>query len=321
MAQEIVFNTQKRIEWIDQLRGLLFLFVIICHSRLAPPFLKHLYEPIFLTCFFFLSGYLYKDKDIATKMKSIFNGLVAPFLLYSLLLGGISLLQTFDPCVVMDTTVVNLLGGDTIWFIPCLILVEVLYVLISKFLKSKSNAVCIILAVVALFVTSHIHIDFNVWCWQTALFALGFYAYGHILKERLLNRRNTAIGVCTYIALCIIAGNLGWLDGIDMHKHRYGVPIVFLFLSTIGCVVCVSLIRFLPSAKLLVEFGRYTLFMFPFHSVILRHVLKVLYKLSKIPDMLLLLLAVTITSAICLFAARYIYRYVPALGGKKKWIK
>lgn len=320
MAQEIVFNTQKRIEWIDQLRGLLFLFVIICHSRLAPPFLKHLYEPIFLTCFFFLSGYLYKDKDIATKMKSIFNGLVAPFLLYSLLLG-ISLLQTFDPCVVMDTTVVNLLGGDTIWFIPCLILVEVLYVLISKFLKSKSNAVCIILAVVALFVTSHIHIDFNVWCWQTALFALGFYAYGHILKERLLNRRNTAIGVCTYIALCIIAGNLGWLDGIDMHKHRYGVPIVFLFLSTIGCVVCVSLIRFLPSAKLLVEFGRYTLFMFPFHSVILRHVLKVLYKLSKIPDMLLLLLAVTITSAICLFAARYIYRYVPALGGKKKWIK
>lgn len=96
---------------------------------------------------------------------------------------------------------------------------------------------------------------------------------------------------------------------------------MFLFLSTIGCVVCVSLIRFLPSAKLLVEFGRYTLFMFPFHSVILRHVLKVLYKLSKIPDMLLLLLAVTITSAICLFAARYIYRYVPALGGKKKWIK
>ena len=83
MAQEIV--PQKRIEWIDQLRGILFLFVIICHSCLAPPFLKYLYEPIFLTGFFFLSGYLYKDKDLAAKIKSIFNGLVAPFLLYSLL--------------------------------------------------------------------------------------------------------------------------------------------------------------------------------------------------------------------------------------------
>lgn len=317
MAQEIV--PQKRIEWIDQLRGILFLFVIICHSRLAPPFLKHLYEPIFLTGFFFLSGYLYKDKDIAAKMKSIFNGLVAPFLLYSLLWGGISLLRTFDPSVVMDTIVVNLLGGDTIWFIPCLILVEVLYVLLRKFFLDKSDAVCMSLALIALFVTSHFHIDFDVWCWQTGLFALGFYVYGHIFKERLLNKRNTAIGIGTYVVLCLVAGNLGYLDGIDMHRHRYGVPIVFLYLSTIGCLVCVSLIRFLPSANLLVEFGKYTLFMFPFHGIILRHVLKVLSKLPNIPEMLLLLLAVTITSAICLFAVRYIYRYVPALGGKKKW--
>ena len=236
-------------------------------------------------------------------------------------MGGISLLQTFDPCVVMDTIVVNLLGGDTIWFIPCLIWVEVLYVLLRKFFKDKSDAVCMILALIALFVTSHFHIDFDVWCWQTGLFSVGFYAYGHIFKERLLNKRNTAIGICTYVVLCLVAGNLGWLDGIDMHRHRYGVPIVFLCLSTIGCVVCVSLIRFLPSANLLVEFGRYTLFMFPFHSIILRHVLKALSKLPEMPDLLLLLLAVTITTAICLFAVRYIYRYVPALGGKKKWIK
>lgn len=141
------------------------------------------------------------------------------------------------------------------------------------------------------------------------------------LKIALLNKRNTAIGIGIYVVLCLVAGNLGWLDGIDMHRHRYGVPIVFLCLSTIGCVVCVSLISFLPSANLLVEFGRYTLFMFPFHSIILRHVLKALSKLPKMPDFLSLLLVLTITSAICLFTVRYIYHYVPALGGKKKWIK
>lgn len=79
MAQKIVFNPGKRIEWIDQLRGILFLFVLICHTKLTPPFLKYLYDPIFLTGFFFLSGFLYKDKSIEAKMKSIFNGLVAPF--------------------------------------------------------------------------------------------------------------------------------------------------------------------------------------------------------------------------------------------------
>lgn len=321
MAQKIAFNPQKRIEWIDQFRGILFLFVLICHTKLTPPFLKYLYDPIFLTGFFFLSGFLYKDKSVEVKMKSIFNGLVAPFLLYSLLWGGISLLQTFNPNVAMDTIVVTLLGGDTIWFIPCLILVEVLYVMLYKCFKGKSDVTCIILAIIALFTTSFFHIDFDVWCWQTALFALGFYAYGHLFKERLLNKRNTAIGVCSYIVLCLIAGNLGWLDGIDMHRHRYGVPIVFLCLSTIGCLVCVSLIRFLPSANMLVEFGKYTLFMFPFHSIILHYVLKVLYNLHEMPDVLLLLLSVTITSTISLFSVRYIYRYVPALGGKKKWIK
>ncbi len=86
----------------------------------------------------------------------------------------------------MDTIVANLLGGDTIWFIPCLILVEILYVLLRKFLKDKSDAVCMILTLVTLFGTSHFHIDFDVWCWQTGLFALGFYAYGHIFKDRFV---------------------------------------------------------------------------------------------------------------------------------------
>lgn len=62
MAQKIVFNPGKRIEWIDQLRGILFLFVLICHTKLTPPFLKYLYDPIFLTGFFFLSGFYIKTK-------------------------------------------------------------------------------------------------------------------------------------------------------------------------------------------------------------------------------------------------------------------
>lgn len=82
-------ETKKRIDWIDQYRGILFLFVITCHTFLAPSWLKNIYEPVFLTGFFFLSGYLYKDKPLGDKLKSLFNGLVAPFILYSALWGGI----------------------------------------------------------------------------------------------------------------------------------------------------------------------------------------------------------------------------------------
>lgn len=230
-------------------------------------------------------------------------------------------MQTFDFRIVVNTVVVNLLGGDTIWFIPCLILVETLYVSLRKCFKKLADTVCIVLAIATLFITSHFHIELDVWCWQTSLFALGFYAYGNISKEHLLNKRHAIVGICLYGVLCSVAGYFGCLDSIDMHNHKYGMPVAFLCLSSIGCIASVSLVQFMPSAKFLVEFGRYTLFMFPFHSMILRHVLKALYRLSNVPNMLLLLLAVAITSVILLFSVRYVYRYVPALGGKKKWIK
>lgn len=78
----------KRLDWVDQTRGFLFLLVIICHTRLASSWLQSFYNPIFLAGFFFLSGYLYKDKPIKEKITSIINGLVAPFVIYCLLWGG-----------------------------------------------------------------------------------------------------------------------------------------------------------------------------------------------------------------------------------------
>ena len=78
----------KRIDWIDQARGILFIFVIICHSCLASDWLKCIYEPFFLTGFFFISGYLYKDKQLEMKVTSIVNGLFVPFLIYCFIWGG-----------------------------------------------------------------------------------------------------------------------------------------------------------------------------------------------------------------------------------------
>lgn len=316
-------ETTKRIEWIDQYRGLLFLFVIMCHTRLAAPWMKNIYEPIFLTGFFFLSGYLYKDKPIVAKLKSLFNGLVAPFLLYSLLWGGgHSWLHTRSLKPTWDTIVDILAGGDTIWFIPCLILVELIYILCRKCLPPLwCNGLLGLFGIISLFVTTQYTIDFNLWCWQTAVFAVGCYAMGEVCKNRLLQTRKQAVGcVILYIALCLGMGAMGWLNGIDIHFHKYGNPLAFLPLSVIGCYASVSLIRFLPTWRYLSEFGRYTLFMFPFHSIALRHVSIAYGKLTFMPDWVIMLLIVATTSIIMLFLVRYVYRYVPAMGGKKKWI-
>ena len=84
MGKEI----KTRLDWIDQARGVLFIFVMLIHSKTSPSFLTPLYLPFFLTGFFFLSGYLYKDKSLKEKLLSVFNGLFMPFLLYCFVWGG-----------------------------------------------------------------------------------------------------------------------------------------------------------------------------------------------------------------------------------------
>ena len=237
-------------------------------------------------------------------------------------MGGYSLLHTRSFSDAYETFVSNLAGGDVIWFIPCLILVELIYAVGRRIMNHmQCNISLIIISVVALFVTTHYTIGFNLWCWQTALFAVGFYAMGDVCKTCMLPTRKWAVlGFVVYIVLCLCIGTMGWLNGIDMHNHKYGEPLAFLVLSILGVYASVSVMRFLPCNRYLAEFGRYTLFMFPFHSIVLRNVLKVYDEYCAVSDITLMVLAVLTASLIMLFFVRYIYKYIPALGGKKQWI-
>lgn len=319
----------RRIGWIDMGRGILFIFVIICHSRLATSWLKFIYEPFFLTGFFFLSGYLYKQRQLRENFKSIFNGLLVPFVLYSLIWGTISLVQSKSVVFSLSTVLQNLYGGDSIWFIPCLILVELFYILFqSIFRQKKGNALVIVIALLGFVATTSLGISRGFWCWETAVFGVFFYALGDICKRyipKLVHgKQDIVVSVfllIIYIALCLTFGYWGWLNNIDMHLNHYEYRFVFLLLASIGCYSFIRFVRVLPVCSWLEEFGKYTLFLFPFHGLILRNVLKITNKIELSSNFLELILSLTITIFVSFFLARYVYKYLPALGGKKKWWK
>ncbi len=52
---------KQRLNWIDVSRGIAFLMVIYSHLEYKNDFLMHFFSPVFLTTFFFVSGYLYKE--------------------------------------------------------------------------------------------------------------------------------------------------------------------------------------------------------------------------------------------------------------------
>lgn len=318
----------KRIEWIDMARGILFIFVIICHSRLAPLWLKYVYEPFFLTGFFFLSGYLYKQRELKEKFKSIFNGLLIPFILYSFTWGLIALAQTKQVTIALSSVVDNLCGGDTIWFIPCLLLVEILYVLLHAICRQKIFVLALVLSIVGFYTTTSLGISRGIWCWETALLGLGFYALGGIgkkfISKTVEGKRDITISLAwlfVYLVLSLTFGYLGLLDNIDMHLNHYEYRMAFICFAPIGCYSFIRFVRLMPTYSFLEEFGKYTLFLFPFHGLILRNVLNVSEKLGITSDGVQFILSITITIIISFILARYVYKYIPALGGKKKWWK
>lgn len=320
---------KKRLEWIDMARGILFIFVIVCHTRIAPLWFKYIYEPFFLTGFFFLSGYLYNQRKLKEKFKSIFNGLLIPFILYSFILGLLSLVQVKQLKTALSIVVENLYGGDGIWFIPCLILVELFYVFLQVLFRHKAITLAYIISVFGFYITTSMALCRGIWCWETALLGLGFYALGDGVGKRFIpkvveGKRDVIVSLAcffSYLILSLTLGKLELLNNIDMHLNHYENRTVFLCLAPIGCYGFIRFVRVIPRYSYLEEFGRYTLFLFPFHGVILRNVLKEIDKLIFLSDIHRLMLSCTITIFICFVLARYIYTYIPALGGKKKWWK
>lgn len=308
----------KRIKWIDQARGLLFLFVILCHSRLAATWIKNIYEPVFLTGFFFLSGYLYNKKTPSDQMRSIFNGLFMPFLFYCVLCGFIGCIQGHSFQRGINDLIFCILGGDQVWFIPCLMLVEVIYFVTNSLVNRLVDVILVFFAVIIFFVVDRYDVSNGIWCWTVSLYAVGFYALGHVCKQHLLSK-NLAIGCwLIYLIGCLALGNLGLLDHIDLHQNHYGTSWAFLLTAVVGCFTFISIMQYVPTNKYLVEFGHYTLFLFPFHALVLRQVMKIFGIVggSFCSSVLILL----ITFIVCLLVGRVTYKYFPALGGKKKWL-
>ena len=76
---------KRRLNWIDVSRGIAFLMVIYSHLEYKNDFLMHFFSPVFLTTFFFVSGYLYKE---GRSFKQVLEQRTRTLLLPFLLLGG-----------------------------------------------------------------------------------------------------------------------------------------------------------------------------------------------------------------------------------------
>lgn len=168
--------------------------------------------------------------------------------------------------------------------------------------------------------STQIELSRGFWCWETSLFAIGFFSLGHLLKDKLLSLKYSIVLFVIYLACALSLGLTGLLSDIDMHLNHFNNPLAYSVSAVLGCISCVCLMSHLPSFKHLAMFGRYTLFMFPFHIFALRYVMS-LYTTFCNDGIFARVGVIIITSILCFIISHFVYKYIPSLGGKKKWIK
>lgn len=271
----------QRQAWIDQYRGILFFFVIVFHTFQSPLWLRHFFDYFFLPGFFFLSGYLYKPKGIKMNMIGILNGLLIPFLIFSAIISIYNMLKLRDLQSFYDTFVDYFItGGDGIWFIPCLIVLETFFTLIVNMSrKQEFNTIAIVslssflLAYIIVDGRSH-HLPWNV---DTSILALFIFSVGYCAKQlTALPKTLAIIAFAFYITISQLVGNSMYvIVDVDLHNNIIGEPFVYLILSLVGSYTLFSLCRFLPVVWYFKKLGQYTLFAFPFHPFVYRSLYKI----------------------------------------------
>ena len=126
---------ENRIGWIDAIKAICMFTVMINHQPLAHDGLCVDY--FFLVGFFFCSGLTYRaGRSLKYRLVRVVDSLVIPYFLLSavtffLYLKNIRGLVGGDMSVVADRWH-DVLMGHALWFIPCLISVEILYALAQK---------------------------------------------------------------------------------------------------------------------------------------------------------------------------------------------
>lgn len=320
----IVEDLNKRKDWIDQYRGLLFYFVIVFHTFQSPLWLRHFFDFFFLPGFFLLSGLLFKRKGCVRNLLGIINGLLIPYFIFSFIISLYTAFIEKDINLLFYTFYdYFIIGGDGIWFIPCLITIEVFFTL---FVNISNNKMHILLVVLVSFLTSFYfskeegcHLIWNV---DTAIYCLFFFGVGYLGKEILVPTKRVAFLLFLfYIVLSQLIGNDLYANcGVDLHNNRIGNAFVYMVLSLIASISLLGICRYMPSFYYFKKLGQYTLFAFPFHPYFYRQIVKIsgtgggsfLFDLFIVP---------LITGGVLIIVSVILEKYAPYVIGKYKYLK
>lgn len=320
----------KRVEWLDVLKGILILFVILSHSYPALIY-RYFFTPFFLTLFFFASGYTFSTKQ-NTKifLQNKWRRLGIPFLVLGGIRVGINYILYRDRSVkgyIVDFLLQKNSQGDELWFVSCLITTSILMYIVKKIIDFKGGEhqkekIIFMTFVLLIIGMVDIQIFKMKFLWQLELACvMSFYmALGFCYKEAttskiLENKKFIFASMILYMIIVIFIKN-----DVDVHLEKFQHPVIFFLTSLLAVAPLLYISKKICRTKwkrIFIFLGQNTLFYYAFAGIIRIVLYAAVSKIFKIqPDNYVMPIFCTVASAIFLaYPAKVIKKYLPWIVG------
>lgn len=331
-------KNNRRIVWIDNAKLICIMFVLLSHMKYLPEYMKIFFEPIFITTFFFLSGYNIKpSKDTWGFVKNRIRTILVPAIIFSLIY-----LVDFA-AVVHRTYSISALGkdmsvlfrqqrgeGDVLWFLYVSFIAEIIiFILLKYFPKIITYIVSTVLMIGSFIYVKYLMIDIPYWYVHVVFVAMFIMLLGYVYrcnqeKVDFIFNMKWQITMVIFYFVTINIGYFGFDSYININDYGAIFPIWIVAVLS-GIILIISVSKKLPEKKVMSYIGGNTIIFYLLHDRVrnvLEKVLQIAGVLERINNNILTntigsLIMLIAETMILLILAYVINNFFPLLIGRK----
>ena len=270
---------RERLIWIDNLKCICILFVMLSHLQSGRSIPQALYQPFFLTGFLFAAGYVYRaGSDFKGFLKKKLQGLFVPWLVFSvgnILLSQVFSFQAHGPVwQELKWNFLQIRGeGDGLWFLAALFVafVPFYWLIRSHEQKETDGAMGLLLLTLGLSVLSDLYTMSEIrlpwgttalpWHLEYVCRAVFFMTVGYLSRKHGFSPNGILAGGIYFLA--VLPEFLAWPLPMAVELIRsYTAQLA-------GVYALANLSRCLPGSRLMSCIGGNTLLCFALHGKVL----------------------------------------------------
>lgn len=346
----MIMATKIRYDWADFMRGLMMFMVVLYHSEVYygnGHSWSWTFEPVFLSGFFFVSGYLFTRDitclSIKEKSKHVFRAIVIPYFIWVLLLALPKILVGHAQPYQLTLDIITLRAS---WFV---ITIGVLQLIYSVILKTIPSIINIVISTLVLFLIGYglvvmyrnspsLIID-NPWlnspelpnrlpiCINLALVQSPFFAIGIIFRhyerkvmlDDFFSAKYLIFTFFAYSVLYIIIDHTYWKSSMCVGVDAYNNILLICLWSIIGIWTIMCLSKLIQYCRPINYIGKHSILFYFLNGGVLTIVSAIAKNVPFMnPENYGWQIVVAIIATAVMFpCVWFINKYIPVIAGNK----